>query len=60
METGDFVKRVVIEFRDGHIQDIADSYTINQISGILTLVNESEQLEILKLLNEMEVDHMIL
>lgn len=28
METEDFVRRVVIEFWDGHIQDITDSYAM--------------------------------
>ena len=52
------IKKIIIEYHDNSQLEILDWYAINQLEGILSVVNESEKQDIINLLNKMEVETM--
>ena len=52
------IKKIIIEYHDNSQLEILDGYAINQLEGILSVVNESEKQDIINLLNKMEVETM--
>ena len=54
----DIIKKIIIEYHEGSRIEIIDGYAINQLYGILSVVDERDMQSINKLLNEMEVENM--
>jgi len=52
MENSDFVRAVTIEYWDGTILLINDSWSINMLGGLLSLTSIKDQEELNKILNE--------